>query len=237
MVASPHASNRLLNSLAASDLDAIVPHLESLDLPQETVLYENGDAITRVYFPQSGIVSLLVDLATGQMIETGMVGRDSLVGGIAMLDGMFSLNHAVVQVAGAASVISADRLRNAANGSAALQATLIRHEHALLAQSQQSAACNVTHSLESRLARWLLRCRDLVGSDDIALTQEFLGQMLGVRRTSVTLVANNLQRAGLITHKRGHIRIQDVEGLRQTACECYETLRSLSHRLLGPAAS
>jgi CRP-like cAMP-binding protein len=229
--------NRLLSSLAAADIDAIRPHLETIDLPQETVVFADGEAISRVYFPHRGIISLLVDLASGDMIETAMIGRDSLVGGLSAIDGKISLNRAVVQVAGAASVLSADRLRHAAAQSADLRAILIRHEQAILAQSQQSAACNATHTLEARLARWLLRCRDLLDSEDIPLTQEFLAQMLGVRRASVTLVANTLQQAGLIAYKRGHIRVQDVEGLKESACECYATLRSHADRLLGPAAA
>jgi len=229
--------NRLLSSLAPADIDAIRPHLETIDLPQEMVVFADGEAISRVYFPHRGIISLLVDLASGDMIETAMIGRDSLVGGLSAIDGKISLNRAVVQVAGAASVLSADRLRHAAAQSADLRAILIRHEQAILAQSQQSAACNATHTLEARLARWLLRCRDLLDSEDIPLTQEFLAQMLGVRRASVTLVANTLQQAGLIAYKRGHIRVQDVEGLKESACECYATLRSHADRLLGPAAA
>ncbi len=230
-------SNRLLSSLAAADIDAIRPHLETIDLPQETVLFEDGDSISRVYFPHRGIISLVVDLASGDTIETALIGRDSVVGGASAIDGKIFLNRAVVQVVGAASVLSADRLRQAAAQSADLRAILMRHDQAVLAQSQQSAACNATHTLEARLARWLLRCRDLLDSEDIPLTQEFIAQMLGVRRTSVTLVANTLQQAGLIAYKRGHIRVQDVEGLKESACECYETLRSHADRLLGPAAA
>jgi CRP-like cAMP-binding protein len=237
MTSVPHSSNRMLASLAAPDVTAILPHLKFIELPQETVLFEDGDPINLVYFPQSGIVSLLVDLASGEMIETGMVGRDSLVGGLSALDGRVSLNRAVVQVAGAASVLPADRVREIAGQSIAFRTTLIRHEQAILAQSQQSAACNAAHSVEARLARWLLRCRDLLDSEDIPLTQEFLAQMLGVRRTSVTLVAHILQGAGLISYKRGHIHVADPEGLKRYACECYEALRSRTDRLLGPSAA
>ena len=108
----------------------------------------------------------------------------------------------------------------------------MKHERVLLAQSQQSAACNALHELEARLARWLLRVRDALGSDDLALTQEFLSQMLGVRRTSVSLVANALQKAGVIKYKRGHIKILNVDGLRECACECYASVRSMSDRLM-----
>jgi CRP-like cAMP-binding protein len=112
----------------------------------------------------------------------------------------------------------------------------MRHEQFVMAQAQQSAACNATHAVEARISRWLLRCRDLAGSDDIALTQEFLAEMMGVRRTSVSLVANTLQQAGLIKYRRGHIRILDVEGLQEAACECYETVRTHADRLLKAPA-
>jgi CRP-like cAMP-binding protein len=237
MASLPRSSNRMLASLAAPDFAAIVPHLKSIELPQETVLFEDGDPINLVYFPQRGIVSLLVDLASGEMIETGMVGRDSLVGGLSALDGRVSLNRAVVQVEGAASVLPADRIREIAGQSISFRTTLIRHEQAILAQSQQSAACNAVHTVEARLARWLLRCRDLLDSEEIPLTQEFLGQMLGVRRTSVTLVARILQGAGLISYTRGHIHVDDPDGLKECACECYVALRSRTDRLLGPSAA
>ena len=110
---------------------------------------------------------------------------------------------------------------------------LFRHEQIVLVQAQQSAACNATHTVEARLARWLLRCRDLQGSDDLLLTQEFVAEMMGVRRTSVSVVANTLQQAGFIRYRRGHIRILNLEGLQETACECYQTIKTHSDRLLG----
>ena len=124
-------------------------------------------------------------------------------------------------------------MREVADQSVAFRTTLIRHEQALFAQAQQSAACNASHSVEARLSRWLLRTRDLAGSDTLGLTQEFLAQMLGVRRTSVSLVANTLQSAGLIRYSRGRIEITNLEGLRATSCECYATVKSHSDRLLG----
>jgi CRP-like cAMP-binding protein len=225
--------NHLLASLSAVDFEVLRPHLQPVELRHETVLYEVGDEIDRVYFPHGGVVSLVVNLASGETIETGMVGRDSLVGGASALDGKVSLNKAIVQIAGTASALKLDHLRHLADASVAFRTTLIRHEQLILVQAQQSAACNITHTLEARLARWLLRCRDLTDSDDLALTQEFVAQMLGVRRSSVSLVAGTLQHAGLIQYRRGHIRILDEDSLRDAACECYETVRSQSERLLG----
>ena len=176
-----------------------------------------------------------MNLASGETIETGMIGRDSLLGGSSALDGKVSLNKAIVQIAGAASALGLDHLRSVADVSVAFRTTLIRHEQLILVQAQQSAACNITHTMEARLARWLMRCRDLMDSDELALTQEFIGQMLGVRRPSVSITAGALQEAGLIRYSRGHIQILEVEGLRAAACECYETVRSQSERLLGSA--
>jgi CRP-like cAMP-binding protein len=236
MAESSHFSNGLLASLRPDKMAALLPHLRFVELPQETVLYESGDTIGAVYFPHDGVVSLVVDLASGETIETGMVGRDSLIGSSSAFNNKISLNRVVAQVAGSASVLDVDRFLDLANQSATFRAQLGRHEQFILAQAQQTAACNATHALEARLARWLLRCLDLLRSEDIQLTQEFLAQMLGVRRTSVSIVANTLQHAGLIRYRRGHIRVLNVEGLKDCSCECYQTLKSLSDRLLGAPA-
>jgi CRP-like cAMP-binding protein len=154
-----------------------------------------------------------------------MIGRDSVVGGSAALDGAVALNDAIVQLPGTASVLDIAQLRRAAEQSVTFRATLIRHGQALLAQAQQSAACNAAHTVEARLSRWLLRARDLSGSDAMHVTQEFLSQMLGVQRTSVTIVANTFQQAGIIRYRRGNIQITDLNGLIHSACECYGTIK------------
>lgn len=227
------STNQFLAALAATDRDALLPYLKVVELPQELVLFEAGDTIRSIYFPHAGIVSLVVDLVSGDMIEAAMVGRDGVVGGSAALNGDVSLNKAVVQLAGRASVADVDHIRALAERSTAFRTMLVRHEQFVMAQAQQSAACNASHTVETRIARWLLRCRDLAGSDDIALTQEFLAEMMGVRRTSVSLVANTLQKAGLIKYRRGHIRLLDVPALQDCACECYATVKSHSDRLLA----
>jgi CRP-like cAMP-binding protein len=233
----PHTSNFLLASLPASDIGALHPHLRTVELPQGMVLFEVGDPITQVYFPHSGVVSLVVPLESGETIESAMIGRESLVGGSAGLNGQVSVCKAIVQIAGAASVLDTEKFRSLADASIACRAALFKHEQLLLVQAQQSAACNATHTVEARLARWLLRCRDLQGSDDLHLTQEFIAQMLGVRRTSVSVIANTLQQAGFLRYSRGHIRILNLEGLRETTCECYDTVKSHADRLLGRAQS
>jgi CRP-like cAMP-binding protein len=233
MPQSPHSKNLLLASLPTENMAALAPHLRVIQLPQETVLFEAGDTIKAIYFPHTGIVSIVVDLASGETIETAMIGRDSLVGGSAALDDDIALNRAVVQVAGVASVVEVGTFRGLAQQSHTFHATLARHRQFILAQAQQSAACNAVHTLEARLSRWLLRCRDLLDSDDILLTQEFLAEMLGARRTSVSLVASALKQAGFIEYRRGHIRVIEVEGLRESTCECYETNKAQGNRLIG----
>jgi CRP-like cAMP-binding protein len=225
--------NRILDSLPQNIFAAIQPHLKSTDLNFGDVIAETGGSVTWVYFPHSGVVSLVVEMKVGgDMIETAMVGRDGVVNGTSALDGKVSLHKAIVQVAGAGAAINADTLKTLANEFEPLRALLIRHEQVLFAQAQQSAGCNASHTVEARMCRWLLRIRDLTGSDEMQLTQEFLGQMLGVRRTSVSLVAGTLQRAGFITYRRGHIKLINTAELEDSACECYATVKGHYEHLL-----
>jgi CRP-like cAMP-binding protein len=230
---SPSSPNGLLVSLVPADFELLRPHLKPTELKNETVLYEAGDPVDRVYFPHSGIISLVVELSGGQGIEAAMIGRDSMLGAAAALDGQVSLNKAIVQLPGTGETLDVSRFREVAEESPALRTILLRHEQVLFAQAQQSAACNASHTVEARLARWLLRSRDLSGSDTLALTQEFLADMLGVQRSSVSPVAVTLQRAGLIRYSRGHIEILDLEGLRNASCECYGTVKAHYDRLLN----
>jgi CRP-like cAMP-binding protein len=156
------------------------------------------------------------------------------VGMSSVLDGRIALNQAVVQLGGEAMVCAPAAFRSAVLQSEKLLGTVMRHEQALFAQAQQSTACMAQHEVEARLCKWLLRARDLSGSDHLPFTQEFLGEMLGVRRTSVTTVAHTLQGAGIIKYSRGNIRIVDVERLRDSACECYDTVKEQYRLLLEP---
>lgn len=229
----PNSTNHLLGSLPAADSAALRPYLKLVQLEQKTVLFEAGEAITLVYFPTSMVVSLVVGLSTGEMVEAAMVGRDGVVGASAALNGKIALSQGIVQLAGSTMTCEADALKGAALQSSTLLSLLIRHEQTVYAQAQQSAACLAAHHVEARLCRWLLRARDLSGGDTLLFTQEFLAEILGVTRTSVTLVAHTLQQAGLIKYTRGKIQILDVEGLRDTACECYDTVNSTYQALLG----
>jgi len=199
----PQSPNLILNSLPQNVFSAFQAHLMLNEMTFGTVVADTEEPISQVYFPHSGVVSLVVDMDVGDMIETAMVGRDGVVNGTAALDGKVSLHRGIVQVAGVASMINADALRGLSHEFPPLQSLLIRHEQVLLAQAQQSAGCNASHAVEARMCRWLLRIRDLTQSDEMSLTQEFLAQMLGVRRTSVSLVAGTLQRSGIINYRRG----------------------------------
>jgi CRP-like cAMP-binding protein len=225
--------NRLLASLPSGVYSALTPHLKIVELKFGDVVAEAGSAIRQVYFPYSGVISLVVELDVGSMIETAMVGHDGVLNAAPALDGKVSLNKGIVQMAGSAGTIEVSRLRQLANEFEPLRSLLIRHEQVLFAQSQQSAACNASHTVEARMCRWLLHMRDFVGSDDLMLTQEFLAQMLGVRRPSVSIVASPLQKAGLIKYSRGRIRVLDVKGLKKEACECYDTVKAHYGRLVS----
>jgi CRP-like cAMP-binding protein len=189
--------------------------------------------IERVYFPQTGIVSIVVGLSSRQFVEAGMLGRNGVIGASAALDGQIAINTAIVQSDTAGMVIEASSLKQAAKQSETIRHALVRHEHVLAAQTQQVAACNALHELEERLSRWLLQSRDLLKNDTLPLTQEFLAQMLGVQRSSVTLVARKLQEGRLIRYRRGRINIIDVDGLHDSTCECYGAINTHFERLIG----
>jgi CRP-like cAMP-binding protein len=225
--------NRILNSLPQNIFAAMQSHLKPVELVFGDIVADTGQSIEQVYFPHIGVVSLVVEMEIGDMIETAMVGRDGVANGTAALDGKVSLHRAIIQVAGTGVAINPDTLRTLAMEFEPLHSLLIRHEQVLLAQAQQSAGCNASHTVEARMCRWLLRMRDLAQSDNLKLTQEFLAQMLGVRRTSVSLVAGTLQKAGFIKYRRGNIQIVDVEAIRSGTCECYEKVKSHYKRLLA----
>jgi CRP-like cAMP-binding protein len=203
-----------------------------VELHQSEVLAETHHRIEKVYFPHSGIISCIVQLKCGNAIQTGMIGNDGAFGAGQALDDRVSLNQVMVQVAGVASVISSHDILKVADEFPTFRKALIKYEEFFLSQVQQTAACNAVHTVQSRTCKWLLRMHELVG-DDLPLTQETLAQMMGVRRTSVTQVAGELQRAGMITYGRGRVHIVDPEQVRQCACECDENVRSHYRRIFG----
>lgn len=212
-------NNDLLARLDAATFAAFEPHLMATQLKVGDVLAETHAKLQRVYFPHGGIVSCVVELLGGGAIETGMIGKDGQFGAGPALDHKVSLNHVVMQVAGNASVVDADRFRMVAQENPKLREMVVRYEQFFLAQVQQTAACNAVHPVQSRTCKWLLRMQRLVG-DDLSLTQEFLAQMMGVQRTSVTQVAQDLQQTGMISYSRGKVHIKDLAQIQQRACEC-----------------
>ena len=231
---TPRSPNGFLSSLSADDFELIRPHLRTVDLVQDFVLVAVGEALSRAYMPHRGVISLVVDLARGEHVQIAMVGRHSIFGVLSALGDPVALNSAVVLVPGPASTVDIEQLRAAADQSATLRSVLMRHSLAVYAQMQQTAGCNASHTVESRLARCLLQTHDLSGGCKLLLTQETMAQMIGARRNSVSLVASTLQQANFIHYSRGHIDITDIEGLRKTACECYASVKAQYDRLLRP---
>lgn len=228
-------ANQLLLMLPDSDFAALNDHLSPVRLHEGDVLAEPGDEITKVYFLHSGIVSFMVVLDDGAIVQTFMVGRDGAVGAAQAMDSKTSINKILVQVSGTASMIERDRLREIAHKHPPVRNLLAAHEQFLVADIQQTAACNARHSIEARTARWILRMRDLAG-DDFPITQEYLAAMIGVRRSSVTEVASLMQAAGAISYSRGKMHISDRTALGGFSCECYHSVQENYASLLGAAS-
>jgi len=225
-------TNFILNTIEPSVAARLQPHLALVHLRHGQVLADTHQRVQKVYFPHNGIISNVVQLSNGGSIETAMIGNDGAFGAGQALDGRISLNRVVVQVPGTASVIEAGRLCELALALPALRALLMKYEQFFSAQVQQAVACNAVHDVQNRTCKWLLRMHDLVGAD-LSLTQEFLAEMMGVRRTSVTAVAGDLQKQGMITYRRGHIHINDLERVRQHACECDDAIHSHHRRIFS----
>lgn len=232
----PHQSNLLLARLNTSHMNAIAPALSAVDLKHGQVLADSHQRIDRAYFPHSGILSMVVTLENGAGIETGMVGRDGVFGATEALDDKVSMNKVAVQVPGAGSVMDTNALRRLADDVPAFRTLIAKYELFSSTQAQQTAACNAAHDVNSKICKWLLRMHQLVG-DDLPLTQEFLAQMMGVRRTSVSGVANALQKAGLISYKRGQIHITNINGVEAAACECHGALQSHFEKIFGSGST
>ena len=229
--ASLPLDNKLLASLPRDHFDRLLPHLSTVALEQGMVLYEAGDEVDQIYFPHYGMLSLLAVLRDGKAIETATVGREGVVGAMAGLGLYKSLVRVVAQMPLSCSRIAASHFRTIAAGSDPVRNLCVRYNEVLLSQARVTAACNALHSIEARFCRWLLQSADRAASDTVGLTQEFLAEMLGVRRTSVTEVASKVQNAGAITYSRGVIKILDRAALMRMSCECYETLLDQSAML------
>jgi CRP-like cAMP-binding protein len=226
--------NRLLAALPPADFDLLAPHLRKVSLERDAVLVRSGDQIEQIYFPCSGTIALIMGMPNGQTVATAVIGNEGAVGILTALGPSSSPITAVVRVAGTALQISPARFRAALSRSGAIRHAVQTHARALLAQVQHVAACNALHSVEARLARWLLHIHDRVDGDFLPLTQEALSELLGVRRTTVTHVVRKLRMSRAIrSDRRGLIEI-DRPRLEEAACECYEIMRRRIDQIFPP---
>ncbi len=218
-------TNQILAGLPTKVYQRLRPDLEEIPLSFGKILYEPGDIIRHVHFPNQGIVSLLTLVENRSALEVGIVGNDGMVGIQVFLGATTSFNRALVQGAGTAMRMKVESLRKHAKQGGSLSNLLLRYTHSLLSQISQSAACNRFHKVDARLARWLMMTHDRLNSDKFRLTQKFIADMLGVRREGVTNAARALQKKNLIRYVRGLITVIDRPGLAAAACECYEIVK------------
>jgi CRP-like cAMP-binding protein len=231
--ALPQRMNRLLAALPDAEYQRLVPHLEYVPLPLKQVLYTMGESIEYVYFPHRAIVSLVSTPKEGSNVEVGLVGNEGMVGIPAALGDNIATTTAMVQREDSGMRMEASLLKTEFQQGGSLQNLLLWYTQALYAQTSLTAACNALHQLDEKLARWLLLVCDRVESNELQLTQEFISQMLGVRRAGVTEAANRLQTAGLIRYIRGRITILNRQGLEAASCSCYGIIKGEYDRLLG----
>ncbi len=230
-------TNRLLSLLSDDDYGRLRPHLSHIAFDYKKSLYEASRPIDHVYFPIDGVASLVITTVEGASAEVGTIGNEGLVGLPICLGDRDAPSSVYVQVPGTALAMNARLFRGELERNPALNLIMLRYAHAFFNQVAQSAACAHLHRVEQRCCRWLLMTRDRMPSGDFLLTQEFLGMMLGVRRTTVTDVMGSLQKAGLIRYRRGHVTILNQEALHRRTCECYDISKLEFDRLLGDTAT
>ena len=224
--------NRLLKALPPDALAMVMQHLSYVELERGRLLYDPGDQIDVIYFPQDGVISLMTLMENGAAIESATIGPEGALGLQAAVGPRQALSRAIVQTPLKAGRITAERMHEAWSKDPKVRDLVDRHNEALFGHAIQSVACNALHSVEARFCRWLLTCHDRISTDTVALTQEFLADMLGVQRTTVTAVARSLQERGFIRYRRGVVDIIDRSGLETGACECYGAIRRTYQRLL-----
>ena len=226
-------TNRLLAALPAEDYQRLVPHLQPVELPQSQILYNAGENYDYAYFPSYSVISSVAIMENGSTIEIGVIGNEGMVGLPIVLETSYTNSTAIVQVGNGGYKIAAPRLQEELNRQGALKRLMMRYIQARIIQLGQTAACNRYHNVEQRFARWLLTVRDNIQRNEFQLTQEFISQMLGVRRTGVSEVAAKFQEQGIIQYRRGFIRIVSNQKLEACACECYRSIAREFSRLLN----
>ncbi|WP_046866272.1 Crp/Fnr family transcriptional regulator [Microvirga massiliensis] len=227
-----HRPNRLLAAMEHEDFTRIDSQLDIADLPRGKVLYEIGESIQYGYFPHDAVVSLLAVMKDGASAEMAVFGCEGVCGFISASVSRRSFGRYVVQVPGRASRIAVEPLQAAFDASMPLRELLRRYTEALLTQTFQTVACNALHNVEAHCCRWILSTHDRVKRDTLPLTHEFLAEMLGVQRSTLSIITRTLQTAGLISQSRACITVQDRASLEDVACECYRTVRRNFERLL-----
>lgn len=224
--------NLILSALPDHEFERLSPHLELVNLVQGDVLFEPGEAIDQVYFPSRAMVSLVAVMSSGATSEIGIVGHEGMVGLPSIWGGKSAPYRAIVQIPDKGHRLPADVLQREFCRGQHLHDLLMLYTQALFTHVAQTAACNAQHRIDQRLARWLLQVQDSTLSNHLPLTQEFVAEMLGARRPSVSIAAKSLQEGGIIRYSRGHIVVLDREGLKAQACECYHRIRQEYARLL-----
>ena len=225
--------NHLLAALPTAEFEPLLPHLELVPLLLGQMLYEPDMQLQHAYFPTTSIVSLHYVMESGASAETAGVGNEGMVGISLFMGGDTTPSSAVVQTAGHAYRLERRKLKQAFDQAGLFQKVLLRYTQALMTQMAQTAVCNRHHSLEQQLCRWLLLTVDRLSGDELIMTQELVASMLGVRREGITEAAGNLQRAGLISYRRGHIAVLNRQGLEKQSCECYAVVKKEIDRLLS----
>ena len=225
--------NQLLAALPAGDLKRLLPHLEAVKLPLGLVIFESGSKSRHLYFPASGIVSLLYTMENGASTEIAVIGNEGVVGIALFMGGESTPSRAVVQSAGQGYRMKAAVVKAEFERGGPLQQLLLRYTQALIAQMTQTAVCNRHHAVDQQLCRWLLLSLDRLPSNELNMTQELIANMLGVRREGVTEAAGRLQDAGLIRYTRGRITVLDRPKLEKRVCECYAVVKKETQRLLA----
>jgi len=223
--------NRILASLSKAEISRLSQHMSPVDLPAGKTLLDPGEEITHAYFLETGLASVVVAMADGTMVETGITGNDGLVGFPVLLGTKTMPTRTFMQIPGAGYKIKANHVIEEFERVGTLHKMIQRYFQAHLVLTGQTAACNRLHDIAERLARWLLMCHDRMEADTFAITHEFLGHMLGTPRSTVTLAAGILNKSGLIAYSRGKVFVKDREGLEKAACECYQTIRKEFDRL------
>ncbi|MCR4298055.1 MAG: Crp/Fnr family transcriptional regulator [Gallionella sp.] len=227
--------NHLLAALPKEVFERIAPHLELIPMPLGEVLYESGGQLHHVYFPTTAIVSLHYVMENGASAEMAGVGNDGVVGISLFMGGNTTPSLATVCASGHGYRLKARLMMEEFNRAGPMMRLMLRYTQALITQVSQTAVCNRHHSMEQQMCRWLLFALDRSPSHELVMTQELIASMLGVRREGVTETAGKLQRAGLISYRRGHITVMDRVGLGSRACECYNVVNKELHRLLSDA--